>query len=311
VRAALGLGDDPIASMCELVRDLGVAVVWVTSEQVDTSVDGACTRAPRPAILVNLLEEGATWPWRARVTLAHELGHLFFDATHRDRQVLVSPSGRSLPRSIDHLERIARAFAACFLAPTSGVRRVVNGRDPTSEEAISAVGTTFGVGRTLAINRLRHVFGLRESQRSDMELRAAQAYAGDFSADAPMLPHGFRGQPLLGLLRRAVVAQKISPARARRMMLLSPTTPLPFADLGVVARAPLAAEALAMRRANEYLAEHHPGLMALGAQRDSTPGWRVPIAPSSVGRALPATGFLTVADDGSIANEGLESTAST
>jgi len=44
---------------------------------------------PRPAILVNVLEPGR-YPWRGRITLAHELGHLLFDLGDPKRQVLVS-----------------------------------------------------------------------------------------------------------------------------------------------------------------------------------------------------------------------------
>ena len=70
VRANLGLGDERIESMVGLVERLGITVVWVTSEQVHQSLDGACTHSPRAAILVNLHAEAA-YPWRARMTLAH------------------------------------------------------------------------------------------------------------------------------------------------------------------------------------------------------------------------------------------------
>jgi len=310
VRLELGLGDDPISSVRDLVRRLGVAVISVTSEQVDTSLDGACTRAPRPAILINLLEEGATWPWRARVTLAHELGHLLFDMASRERQVLVSPSGKTLPGGIDHLEQIARAFAACLLVPTAGVRGTVAGRDPTSEDAITAVGRTYGVGRTLAINRLQQVFGLRGSQRLEMDLRIPRKYDGDFSADAPPLPNGFRGQPLLGLLRRAVAEQRIGAARARRMLALGPTDPLPFTDLGAMAAPAVAREAMLMRRANEYLAERHPGLVALDPQRTQEGTWRLDVAASSIGSSMPPTGFIILNDSGTPVRDEADSSAS-
>ena len=300
VRSALGLGDTHIPSMVELVRNLGIAVIWVTSEQVDTSVDGACTSWPRPGILVNLLVEGAARPWRARITLAHELGHLLFDTSRPDRQLLVSPGGRPQSNGLAQMEEVARAFAACLLAPTTGVRSVVNGLDPVSEEAIAKVGATFGVGRTVAVNRLQHVFQLSSSQRAEMELRAGQIYPGEFSGDAPPLPVGFRGQPLLGLLRRAVESGKMLPGRARRMLLLDASAPLPFGDLGALARPPLSNEALIMRRANEYLAERHPGLVALEPERDPAGIWNVPVAPGFIGKPTGLRGMLTMTDSGNL-----------
>jgi hypothetical protein len=207
---------------------------------------------------------------------------LLFDMVGPTRQIMVSPAGRRLAPALDHIEQVARAFAACLLAPTRGVEKIVGHVDPSSEEAIRIVGETYGVGRTLAINRLQHVFKLTSAARSEMEWRTASPYSADFAADEPPLPIGLRGATLLGFLRRALEAGKLSPARVRRMLLLDPTVPLPFGDLGAVAARAVAPEVRIIRQANAYLAERHAGMIA-GPPVLSDATWQVPVFVGGVG----------------------------
>lgn len=298
-RAVLGLADDPVPSMSGLAEQLGVRIIWVTAEQVEKMVDGACTTAPRPAVLVNLLEAGNLYPWRARVTLAHELGHLLFDLAPGS-PIAVSLDARRLPSHLEEVEQTARAFAACFLAPAEGVRRGVADRDPTSEEAIQWVGSHYGVGRTVAINRLQHVFALTDAQRSQMELRTARAYQGDFSADRPSEPIGFRGEPLLGLVRRALQSGAIQPSRARGILGLLSSERLPFPELGDLCEPPLRPEHQVLRRVMAYLAARHPDL-APGSPDLIGDTWHVPIFEGGFGPGeRGARGLLVVSLRGEI-----------
>jgi Zn-dependent peptidase ImmA (M78 family) len=241
-RRHLGMGIEPVPSLRVIVEEtLSIHVVWVTQDQVDRSLDGACTIDPRPAALVNLLEP-ERHPWRTRITLAHELCHLLFDEEAGGQRALVSPHGelRLFPEFME-IERRARAFAACFLAPAEGVRAAIGGEDPTSEKAIRIVGTTFGVGRMVTINRLHHVFGLSDDERRHMETRAGEPYDADFTRDRVDEPLGFRGGALLHLVREALRERRINTLRARKMLSLKTTEALPFADLDEASRAPSAA----------------------------------------------------------------------
>lgn len=276
VRKELGLGDDAIPSMVDLLHRLGVSVLWVST--TERSLDGACARLPIPGVLV-VLDEGFPSPWRTRVTLAHELCHLLFDLG-ADRPVLLSPS-QERGRHLDDLERTAKAFAAHLLVPTSGVKLVVASKDPTSEDAIGAVGARFGVGRKLVINRLQQVFGFSDQQRVSMEYRyesnTAASYRADFTLDKPPERSGLRGEPIFGLVHQALEHGRIPPSRARRILGVSCTEPLPFDDLAPELRAPtLSSDVRALRLATKYLAENHPGLFAHDAE-PLAGGWRVAV----------------------------------
>lgn len=285
VREYLDLGLSPIPSMREVVESLGVVLVWVSEDQVDRAVEGACTRVPRPAILVNVIEEGRR-PWRARITMAHELGHILFDLTEPARQVLVSPHRNALPPWLDEIERNANAFAACLLAPTDGVRHVVGPLDPTSEDAICAVGERFGVGRTVAINRLQDVFGLTEAQRRVMEYgRPPRHYNADFDADAAPAEIGLRGNTLRSLVEKAVGSRVLSPDRARAILGIARTEWLPFEGLPAELTAPsVSAEHQMLRAASVHLARTYPerGLVPGEATRNG-PVWIVTVFDGGVG----------------------------
>lgn len=297
VRAYLDLDDGPIPSMTGLVRSLGIVVIWMADDQqADKALDGACTRLPRPAILVNVLAEGKSHPWRARMTLAHELCHLLFDTLSPNRQVLASPTGSGLSLALSEMERHARAFAACFLVPERGVKTVVGQRDPSSEEAIRAVGETYGVGRTVAINRLQHVFALTERQRNEMTWRAATPYAADFRTDEVPSPIGLRGHTLQELLRRAVAERRIPVSRARRMLLLDGSVPLPFPELGELGAAVVSAEARIMRLANQYLAKNYPNLIA-GEPKQVDSEWHLSVHVGGVGVQEPVPCGKLVMDE--------------
>lgn len=293
-RKELGLGDDAIPSMVDLLHRLGVSVLWVST--TERSLDGACARAPIPGVLV-VHDEDFPSPWRTRVTLAHELCHLLFDLG-ADRPVLLSPS-HARGRHLDDLERTAKAFAAHLLVPSSGVKLLVGSNDPTSEDAIGALGASFGVGRQLVINRLQQVFGFSEQQRDRMEKRTAARYRVDFTRDEPPERSGLRGEPLFGLVHQALKQGCIPPSRARRILGVSSAEPLPFDDLPPELRAPtLTPEMRAIRVATTYLFVNHPGLFAHDAE-PLAGGWRVAVYDRHGAR-----GSLLIGPNGVVEHDG-------
>lgn len=313
VRALVGRGPlEPIPSIRALCEELGVALLFVPDEDGTLGVDGACVRSPRPAILANVGKPGSLPPWRFRTTVAHELGHLFFDMTSPSRQALISrpaggggaPAHSELPRWLDEIERTADAFAACLLAPTEGVRQL-GASAPTSERSVRVVGETYGVGYTLAVNRLRDVFNLTQQQRQEMMLREDEPYAASFAGDAQPEHIGLRGEPLRSLVRSALAANAIPASRARKLLRLAPTAELPFPDLGDVCAPVLAPENLALRHAYAHLSSSRPdeSLIARAPEREGK-GFRIPIEQASVAGGVPRDrGYLVVAADGSICED--------
>lgn len=110
LRAAWGLGEDPIPNMTELLEEKGLKVLV---EDLPERVSGftclvrrAGHDAPVPAIVVNRnmnLE-------RRRLTLAHELAHRVIDPKHLDAK---------------DAERAATRFAGAFLVPGAHLAREI------------------------------------------------------------------------------------------------------------------------------------------------------------------------------------------
>jgi len=253
VRARLGLGDAPIASVRALVREqFGVEVLFLDDGQLHPQIDGASTTQPIPAILVNLVYGADKW-WRTRMTLLHELCHLLFDrnllAGRPDRLFLFSPEfhlrkqrrWQLLARFAD-VEARASAFAAHFLATNAGVRQLVGKDPPTAPEVVQRVMTHFGIGWVSAVNRLQDVFFLSSEER---EAIAKPPRGGGVAGPAHpdiVRPEelGLRGTRLSELTRRALVVGAIDTVEARRFLGLRASDPLPpWDDVAAADRAPL------------------------------------------------------------------------
>ncbi|MCA9634562.1 MAG: helix-turn-helix domain-containing protein [Myxococcales bacterium] len=234
-RQLLGLGDTPIPSMRSLLADrLGWEIFFVTPDVLSPSIDGASTIHPRPAILVNLLGGSASW-WRTRATLAHEMCHVLVDSRQGSRPYLISPEGTLKHRGVWTLverfrgiERRANAFAAHFLVPRRSLFSLVSGTAADSEEAIHKVCGHFGVGRQLAIRRLGHEFKLSTEVQTQMLAREADKSHCSEHADADV-EIGLRRGVLRSLVRRALEADKLSPLRARAILRVPMSAPLPDA----------------------------------------------------------------------------------
>lgn len=294
--------------MTQVLTSLGVFIVWVDKGLAESGIDGACTRNPRPAVLIK-----AGTPWRARMTMAHELAHLIYDLTEA-RPVLLSPriegpsrpKGPTLPRWVDDIEQSANAFAAALLAPAEKVSQLVSGLDPSAEDAIARIGEHFALGRTTAINRLCDIYRLTESQRAEMQGRRHQHYKADFSGDALPKKCKPRGEPFLSVVGKALIAKVVSPSVARRMLGLKPTEPLPFKTPS--AAPVISVEQTIIRRAQRYLSLSYP-------ERDLSPGelersgshWKVIVLASGVGAtAAEPMGHLVLSQSGELLEDAVQ-----
>ena len=183
VRDRLDLEDAAVPSMIELFeKKLQVPIFWATPYEIDSNIDGASTREPIAAVLVNLVGGAERW-WRTRMTLAHELCHLLFDSMpnaaqqhmvmfspHRERDLRGTSSFQfyELPVPLERMEKRANAFASHFMAPGRAIRALVPRNDATSESAITLLCQHFGIGRVTAINQLSNVFSLSKQERARM-----------------------------------------------------------------------------------------------------------------------------------------------
>ncbi len=244
VRQALGLGLDPIASMARLLGErLGVDLFWVTPDELSSRIEGACAWSPTPAIIVNLVGGQGCW-WNTRTTLAHELCHLAFDrgiaeGMGRGRFFWFSPKSEDAIRqryfrseAPDLIEQRANAFAAYFLAPPQGVERLVGDADPTSETSVAEVMAHFGVGRMVAVNVIRNVFGLSKQVRNDMLARRATATRhaldrNDVHPDQQAVRVGLRTGNLEDLALQAFAKGRIDAIEVRRLLGLTLCEALP------------------------------------------------------------------------------------
>lgn len=262
VRAALGLGNEPIASMQGLLRESGIALFFANPDTLHPAVDAACTLHPRAAILVNVTAGGDAW-WRTRMSLAHELAHLCFDSDVLGvprRLFLFSPAERTerswhLVERFEALEQRASAFAAYFLAPPAAVRTLVSRGSEASPAALQRVAQHFGVGHETAANVLTNVFGLSDVQRSAL-LAAPHVELAPVHPDRIVRPR-LRDDAFVDRVLALHRDDVIDGVRARRWLRLATHDALPArCDLTDEQRAPcLSSEDRARLRVN-YLLRH-------------------------------------------------------
>ena len=168
-RDRLGLGNDPIRSMRDLVeKRLGIPVLQaqlppeVAGATITTrGYDGASVRG----VILNTVGDNSK-VWARRATLAHELGHILYDPDiELERLRVDSYTGiQDNPENVgelDYVEQRANAFAIAFLAPLESVRDITPA--PIKVEAIGEVMQTFGISRTAA---RYHVFNAHYRENS-------------------------------------------------------------------------------------------------------------------------------------------------
>jgi Zn-dependent peptidase ImmA (M78 family)/DNA-binding XRE family transcriptional regulator len=117
MRVSLGLGDEPVADLSDLVeRRLGIDVAL---EPLGEGVSGLCVRSEEVSLV---LANSAPVAGHQRFTLAHELCHYLFD----DPQPLLVDT--QMIDSEGAAEIRANAFAAHFLMPVEGIQSYVQER---------------------------------------------------------------------------------------------------------------------------------------------------------------------------------------
>lgn len=257
LRTQLGITTASIPSMRAIYERLGIGIVWARQEEMSPFLDGASLRAPRPTVLVHLVEGPACW-WRTRMTLAHELCHVLCDLTDEHRNLaLVSPASTGdaeaapgsraagartfrLFKDFAWIEQRASAFASHFLVPDHALRSVLSGRDPVAEDSVTMVCTDFGVGRITAVSRIKHVFGLSEDLRLQMLRRPHEDRHASRHPDLAPLHCGLRAGVLLDEVASALAQGHIDRVEAHRVLGLALHEALPeHPKLSASLRAPL------------------------------------------------------------------------
>lgn len=280
-REALGLGVRPIASMRALLEDqLHWSLFFVTPDELSPDLRGASTLLPSPAILVNLVKGRESWG-STRMTLAHEMCHILYDARSASRPYLVSPRRSRLEGSQEWailerfrgIERRANAFAAHFLAPSVAVRDLVGRIAPDSSEAISAVYTTFGISREVAVYRLVQEYRLSREAQAQMRVSSLNAVHSTSSHPDARVEPGLRRGKLASLVERALSANRVGGVLARSILDIPLSEPLPVAGPG---RAPLITkEQVARSKAEIYARAHGERDCWSSEARRTEQGWEV------------------------------------
>ena len=164
LRAALGLGEEPV-HIEGLLGKLGVAVREV--RLADRSIRGVALASPvhGPTVLVNAASSWNQGTGGRSATLAHEFCHLLLDRDRARRAVVVS--GPWAPRRI---EQRARAFAAMFLVPFGGLRRMVEEhRGPVDVGLVRRIARHFSVSADLVANHLLNLSDALHIPRDEID----------------------------------------------------------------------------------------------------------------------------------------------
>ena len=193
-RARLGLADNPIYSMRELVEEtLGIPVIQA---RMPDRIAGATVAVKDNdgyeyrGIVLNTVGQNEN-VWVRRITLAHEIGHLLHDPEDKlDKAKVDSYDANDRDPEIgatDYVEQRANAFAIAFLAPNGAVRELA--QEPTSGDSVSKVMRTFGISRTAAQFHISNswyrqypiprVYDIPETWPSD-EQKAAENFSTDY-----------------------------------------------------------------------------------------------------------------------------------
>lgn len=177
-RKRMGLGDDPVTNLPELLELQGIKVIARHHPQATDIVGAAIYRRELgPAIFVNLSQSEFA-PGRLNFTAAHEYAHLLFE---REVDALDYESYLLDPKPF---EQRANSFAAAFLMPEKGILKELNSIGWKRGQGLSHVhalylSVRFGVSYRAMLWRLVNVGLITEAERAEMyELPVVSSIAG-------------------------------------------------------------------------------------------------------------------------------------
>lgn len=229
VRDKLVNFDRPLGDLRSLIEDrFGVPVV---EERLRTPSVAALTAKDQSgrlaAILINTASPRARWLAYQRIDLAHELAHVLFDAAEAAFALWIDRDAAQTVEALDvHTaasERRAKAFAAEFLAPEPGLRRLLGpAGGTTSTEAALDLATRamheFGLSPEVTAN---HLVNRRYVDEKLREWLAKQL-------PPPVAPVSNRASLLERLVAEAIERDAISEMRGREILGLTPWDDLPI-----------------------------------------------------------------------------------
>jgi Zn-dependent peptidase ImmA (M78 family)/transcriptional regulator with XRE-family HTH domain len=151
--------DSPIDSLKSFIEDrLGVPVAQL---QLGENFAGATVaNGESRGIVIN--EHGANSNvWVRRMTLAHEVGHLLWDPDARLDKLRVDSyedvdAETPRIRQTDVVEIRANAFAIAFLAPPSGVEKIMKDAQ-SNADGVAKIMTYYGISATAARHHIKNV----------------------------------------------------------------------------------------------------------------------------------------------------------
>jgi Zn-dependent peptidase ImmA (M78 family) len=153
-RQILGLNErEPIPSLRQLCVRLRIPIILTTlpKQFAGATVESGSGRG----ILLNTVGRNEN-VWVRRATLAHELGHMFWDSSERLETVRVDEYDDidlQTGTSQDFVEARANAFAIEFLAPAAGLEDVfARAQNPTA--SLHRVMEEYGISFTAARNHI-------------------------------------------------------------------------------------------------------------------------------------------------------------
>lgn len=166
-RRRLGLGDDPIRDVFELLEGQGVRLFARPLRESGVSGLFLYDRKIGPCILVNRTDR----PGRLSFDAAHEYAHVLMD---RRLRAHATPSGR--PEEHEELLEVrANVFAAAFLMPAEGIERFLwdLGMSRGDRHEIDVVDVlylqrTFGVSYQATLYRLQNLGWLDKGKRKEL-----------------------------------------------------------------------------------------------------------------------------------------------
>lgn len=191
-RGRMGIGDDPIRDVPELLDSQGIRVFVRSLHQGGISGLFLYDRSIGPCILINAAEHPRRLPFNA----SHEFGHVLLDRRLRGRVSAASRALSSAEQQEELLEVRANSFAAAFLMPADGIERFLwdRGKTRRNQHPVGVIDVlllqrAFGVSYKSALYRLQNLKWLSRDQREELEAHRPDVLARQLGLDEE------RGEP--------------------------------------------------------------------------------------------------------------------